>query len=93
MKKKFRHEFEDCSQNGTLSFDIEPPDEVKIKMDVEQDGNFWLSANRAGWLYLAGICVELGLGEYEDGYHFHKDKNFKSSEEPPEFLFEVDNTK
>jgi len=91
MKRKFTHEFEDCSQEGSLSFDSDPSPPVKIQMKVEEDGDFWVTANREGWLHLARICAELGLGDYEDGYHFHVDKNFAASLKPPEFSFLVDN--
>jgi hypothetical protein len=37
------------------------------------------------------VFAELGLGDYEDGYHFHKSQEFKPSGGPPELSIEVRN--
>lgn len=94
MKKIFKHEFEDCGKDGCLSFDVSDyGPEIRIKMDVQPDGDFTLVANKAGWLHLAKMCAELGLGEYQNGYHFHRDGSFKWSDGAPEFTFCIDNNK
>jgi len=92
IKKRFVHEFQDHSSEGSLSFidECEPP--ARIKLEIDAKGNFWFSANREGWLHFAKIAAELGLGDYEDGYHFHMDENFRLSGGSPEFSFEVDNS-
>ena len=79
MSKNFIHEFVDSAEDGALSFDTDVSGPQKIEFEVDQSGNVWLSANQAGWLHLAKICAELGLGSYEPGYHFHKTKNFDAS--------------
>lgn len=79
MSRKFLYEFKESAGDGTLSFDTDAAVPQKIEFEVEQNGNVWVSANRAGWLHLAKVCAELGLGDYEPGYHFHKNLKFKSS--------------
>lgn len=84
----FTHEFEDGSADGMLSIDTDTSPPAKIKMTVDAEGGFWMSANREGWLHLARVAAELGLGKYEDGYHFHKDEHFSWGTGAPEFSFE-----
>jgi hypothetical protein len=91
-KKKFIHEFDDCSQDGSLSFDTDAPPGAEIKMEIDEEGGFWLQANAQGWLHLAKVCAELGAGNYEDGYHLHKDTDFQWSTGAPEFTFVVKRT-
>jgi hypothetical protein len=79
MTKRFIHEFRDSADDGALSFDTDASGHLKIEFEVDEDGNVWVSANKAGWLHLAKVCAELGLGDYEPGYHFHKSLNFESS--------------
>ncbi len=91
QKRIFRHEFVDGSQDGLLSIETNTTENQKIRIDLEPGGKIWLSANREGWLHLARICAELGLGEYESGYHFHKDFDFQDgSPDLPEIGFGVD---
>ena len=89
MKKTFTYEFEDLGEEGSLSIDEEPTPSACIKLEIDDEQGFWLQANRAGWLHLAKICAELGLGSYEDGYHFHVDETFSWSSGPPEFTLMV----
>ena len=91
MIKKFVHEFTDHSSDGSLSFIDEPEPPARIKLEIEDEGGCWFSANREGWLHFARIAAEFGLGNYENGYHFHMDENFCGSTGPPEFTFEVNN--
>jgi hypothetical protein len=91
MSLKFNHEFDDLSADGMLftETDLVPP--AKVKLEVDEEGGFWLTANREGFIHLARIFAELGLGNYENGYHFHLDENFEFSTGAPEFTFMVDN--
>ena len=91
MRKTFTYEFDDLSEDGMLSIETDVQLPAKIKLEIDEEGGFWLSANRHGWLHLAKVCAELGLGNYPNGYHFHPDKNFAWSTGPPEFTFEVNN--
>ena len=93
MKKLFTHEFVDGSQESGLSIDTDAAPPARIKMKVDKEGGFWLTANSDGWLHLAKVCAELGMGSYEDGYHFHKDENFEWSTGAPEFTFMLENDK
>ncbi|MBI3713951.1 MAG: hypothetical protein HY253_13460 [Burkholderiales bacterium] len=84
----FSHEFEDRSTEGMLSIDTDATSSAKIRMTIDTEAGFWMSANREGWLHLARVAAELGLGKYDEGYHFHKDENFTWSTGSPEFTFE-----
>jgi hypothetical protein len=87
---EFVHAFEDLSSDGMLSLDLDPPPGAVIRIDLEEGGKVWLSANRTGWLHLARICAELGLAEYEPGFHFHRDPRFADSDgSGPEVSFEI----
>lgn len=89
--KLFQHTFEDQSQDGCISFDTDSTDQITISITVEESRNVWLSANRAGWRHLAKLCAELGLGNYESGYHLHKTFDFKTADgSTPEISFEID---
>lgn len=79
-KRSFQHRFTDGSSNGMLSIETNATGDQKIRIDLEPEGKIWLSANQAGWLHLARICAELGLGAYENGYHFHKDFDFQEGD-------------
>ena len=90
MAVKFTHEFEDDSSGGSLSIETDARPPAKIKLEVDAEGGVWVRANSEGWLHLARICAELGLGRYEHGYHFHMDEDFQWSTGAPEFTFMVD---
>jgi hypothetical protein len=89
---RFVHEFEDTSLDGSLSIDTDVAPPAKIRMEVDAEGGVWIRANRDGWLHLARVASELGLGTYESGYHFHKDGDFSMSMGAPEFTFSRDDT-
>jgi hypothetical protein len=74
---KFVHAFEDLSEGGMLSVDLNPPAGAVIQVDLEEGGKVC-------------ICAELGLGQYEPGYHIHRDLRFGESDgSGPEVTFEV----
>ncbi len=86
----FTHIFEDHAERGTLSFDVDAPDDAEIRIDTQDEGRVWISANREGWRHLARVCAELGLGEYAPGHLIRLDFEFKSHEgDAPELLLEV----
>ena len=88
---EFVHRFTDCSADGCLSMDTRAPSGTHLEVSVDSDGNVWLSANRAGWLHLARIAAELGSSQYEPGFHFHMDPDFRdrSSGRQPAVNLEV----
>ena len=89
-KLEFKHQFVDQSEYGTFSFDTDPSKEKRINVQVDEKGNIWLSCNKKGWLHLAKVCAELGLADFEPGYHFHKTFDFDTSDgTSPEINFEV----
>jgi hypothetical protein len=90
----FTHEVRDIHYqfDDADPFMFEAPPSARIHMEVEEDGNFWLSANSEGYLHLARVCAELGLRKLEDGYHVHMDADFDRSAGPPEFTFALDNS-
>jgi len=91
QQHKFVHQFEDGAENGVLSIDTDVTGTVRIQVEISDGDKIWLSANRAGWLHLARICAELGMVDYEPGYHFHKTFDFKASDgSGPEIRFGVE---
>ena len=90
MPLTFTHTFEDCSADGTLSIDSDAEPPAQVRAEVDEEGHVWLIANPAGWLHLARVCAELGMSQYEDGYHFHKDSHFDHISGPPEIAFMVE---
>ncbi len=73
MVHTFVHKFEDEPRLGDFSIDLDPPTGAKIRFEIENGGEIWLSANRAGWLHLAAICAEMAMHTgFEPGYHFHR---------------------
>jgi hypothetical protein len=90
MRHYFAHGFEDDPPRSDFDLDLDAPDGVRIKCDVN-DGEIWLSANRAGWLHLAKICAEMALhSQFKPGYHFHRTSDWKDSEGPKhEVSFEL----
>jgi len=90
MAPTFTHAFEDLSADGMLSIETDAEAPAKIRGEIDKDGNIWIIANPDGWLHLAKVCAELGLANYEDGYHFHKDRLFAHSNGAPEISFMVD---
>jgi hypothetical protein len=76
---KFTHEFTDGSPEGTLSIDLSPQRDARIQAGSNEKGEVWIDANPKGWLHIARIAAELGMSNYEPGYHFHRDLTFGDS--------------
>ncbi|MBA2637712.1 MAG: hypothetical protein H0U79_05765 [Solirubrobacterales bacterium] len=88
---KFVHQFDDHSATGELSIETNTAGGEHIRVELEEGGKVWLSANPAGWLHLARLCAELGMADYEPGYHFHKTFDFQASDgSGPEISLSVD---
>lgn len=90
MRHRFAHEFEDEPRGGDFDVDLNAPNGARIQFDVN-DGDVWLSANRAGWLHLAKICAEMAMhSQLKPGYHFHRSHDWKDSAKPgQEVSFEL----
>ena len=73
-------------------FEFDAPPSAQIRMSIDPDEGFWLTANSDGFLHLARVFAEMGLRKLEDGHHFHQGVDFRGSAGPPEFSFELDNT-
>lgn len=87
MKKTFSHLVDDSGQ-GHIPFNTDAAPPARVRMKIDSDGNFWLSANRDGFLHLARVFAELGLRDFQAEYHFHKDESFKHPKGGvPEFTF------
>ncbi len=89
---RFVHEFTDESAEGSLSINTDAEAPAKVRMEVDAEGGFLIRANSEGWLHLARVSAELGLGRFESGYHFHKDAEYQWSTGAPEFTFERDDS-
>jgi len=93
----FQHVIENAEEEFSDAFDCNSPfPDAYIRMEIDKIGDFWLSANSAGYLHLARTFAEMGIRPLENGYHFHMTGDFGTSElpveTPPEFSFEVDNS-
>lgn len=88
MDKTFTHTVSDSGE-GHIPFNTDATRDQRIEMKVDANGNFWLSANREGFLHLARVFAEVGLREFPNGYHFHKNANFcfRPEVHGPEFSF------
>ena len=91
MKKKFVYEFDDASGGRSLSFNMDVVSPARIQLRLDSKEGFSFIANSEGWLHMARICAEMGLGDFETGFHFHLDASFDTSPGPPEFTFVRDN--
>ena len=70
--------------------DLTPPPGAVVRFRVEKGQKFWLEANRAGWVHLAYLCTDLGKGNHEDGYHFHRNLSFgDGNARAPEISFGI----
>jgi hypothetical protein len=88
MEKTFTHTVSDSGE-GHIPFTTDASSRQRIEMKVDANGNFWLSANREGYLHLARVFAEIALREFPSGFHFHKNANFRFRPEVPgpEFSF------
>jgi hypothetical protein len=73
----FSHEFEDCSAQGSLSFDAEAGGAARLRLAEDDEGQLRLTANREGWLHLACVAAELGRGDYPPGFTLRLDYDFR----------------
>ena len=70
MKKTFKYEFEDESQNSTISYEIDGNVAEKLVVEIES-GTPILYGNKQAFLLLAKIFSKLSLSDYENGFHIH----------------------
>ena len=71
---KFECVFEDEAPKS-LSFELQGGE----KLSVEQEGGSpFLHANRRGCAVLAEIFAKLALGDYENGFHLHLQRDFET---------------
>ena len=74
---EFHHSFEDAGPRRSLSFDAEAAGAARVRIDENDDGQLRVQANGAGWLHLARVCAELGLGSFEPGFTLRLDYDFR----------------
>lgn len=90
--KRFEHNW-NPDKFGECTMDFEPSEDALIEMDMNEKDGFWLTANKEGYQYLARFFAEIAEGDFEDGWHTHKDEFFNFSSGAPEFTFCVSNDK
>jgi len=88
----FQHLIHESDEQFSLEFDYDTPANAYVRMEIDKEGDFWLSANQEGYLHLARVFAEMGIRPLEDGYHFHMNSDFRHSGGSREFSFEVDNS-
>ena len=67
----FNYEFEEDPSSGDFNAEKYVTEGEKIKVSIEGNSEIWISANSKGWLKLAKLCIEMGMRELNNGYHFH----------------------
>lgn len=80
--KTFTYQFRDGSPRSVT---YECGDTERLTTSV-QDGVPFVYANRAGMLTLAKMLIQLGLGEYESGFHAHLRTDFSDDAAKPDVL-------
>lgn len=79
-KKEFQYSFNDESGRRKISFDFSEEDEECLEFGFES-GEFYLNANRAGFLALAKVFLRLSLSAYKPGFHIHLGEDFSDPSE------------
>lgn len=79
MKKRFEFEFEDESRHSTISYEYDENIEESIDISIES-GVPVIYGNKQAFYFLAKTFAKLALGDYEDGFHIHLNKDFDSEE-------------
>jgi len=79
MRRIFNYEFEDESEQSTISFEYD--EEVEEKLAVKIEGGIpVLYGNKQAFLLLAKTFSKLLLGDYKDGFHLHINTDFDANE-------------
>ncbi len=79
MQKRFNYVFEDESDRSRISFEFGLEDTELVRFG-DANGEFYLSASRAGFLALAKLFIKLAEGSYKEGFHLHLGEDFAGSE-------------
>jgi hypothetical protein len=82
VKRAFNFDFEDESPDGKISLDYGPEDDEVLRFGI-QDGEAFISANRAACLTMAKLFLKLAMGSYGEGFHVHIGEDFSSAEAQP----------
>lgn len=83
MKKRFEFEFDDQSQQGTISFAYDDAVDERMSVLVE-NGIPVIYANRATLVFLAKTFIKMALCAYPDGFHVHLNQDMDADK--PEAL-------
>jgi hypothetical protein len=83
MKRRFDFEFDDQSQQGTISFDYDESVDERLTVVVE-NGVPVVYANRPALIFLAKTFLRMALSPYPDGFHVHLNQDLDP--EKPEAL-------
>jgi hypothetical protein len=81
MKKTFVFEFEDGSAKATgnrwdgMSMSYADGDHT-LHVSSEVDGIPTISGNSSGLISLGRLLIQMGMSEYQDGYHVHVYQDF-----------------
>ena len=81
MKKTFEFSFEDLSENNGISYEIDSGSKLSYEV---YNGQHIIYLNKNGALALSKMLAQIGVGDYEDGFHLHLHENF--DDEKPEVL-------
>ena len=79
MKLEFNYQFEDESDESTISFEYDEEIEEYLSIRIE-GGVPVLYANKSAFKLLAKTFAKLSLGNYKDGFHLHLNTDFDADE-------------
>lgn len=80
-RRTFAYEFVDESQQRRITLDFGDSDDEVLRFG-SADGEFYLNANKAGFLALAKVFLKLSMSAYSPGFHLHLGEDFSDPNEP-----------
>ncbi|HZD51125.1 MAG TPA: hypothetical protein VE178_20465 [Silvibacterium sp.] len=69
MGESFSFQPQDPETLESVTYNL--PEDAKILIDRGENG-IWITANRAGFLYMAKAFIEIAMSDLEDGWHTHR---------------------
>lgn len=79
MKQEFIYQFEDESEESTISFEYNEMVDEHLTVKIEK-GVPVLYANKSAFNLLAKTFVKLAQGNYKDGFHLHLNTDFDADD-------------
>ena len=85
-EKTFEYKFADESQRDRIQIEYGNSDDEILRFGAMEEGQFYVTANRSGFMALAKLCIKLAMGSYKNGFHLHVGKDFGDSNASPNLI-------